>query len=167
MRELKWKFLDEIEGLEDYDDYIVFENGWVYSFKSQKWLKEIHDKYGYVQYFLYDGLGGDPLCIKAHVLVAKAFIPNPDNLPTVDHLDRNKDNNLVDNLRWATHRMQSENCERPKTKKVKRVHDRTTGFVYKNCADAARTIRVDQKTIWKCCNDILKTVKGHVFEFID
>ena len=37
-----------------------------------------------------------------HILVAKAFLPNPDNLPEVDHLDGNKLNNHVDNLEWVT-----------------------------------------------------------------
>jgi len=37
-----------------------------------------------------------------HRLVAKAFIPNPDNLPLVDHIDNNSTNNHVSNLRWVT-----------------------------------------------------------------
>lgn len=37
-----------------------------------------------------------------HRLVAEAWIPNPNNYETVDHLDRNKHNNSVDNLRWCT-----------------------------------------------------------------
>lgn len=42
-----------------------------------------------------------------HRLVAKVFIPNPQNLPEVDHIDNNKFNNTVDNLRWIS---RSENC---------------------------------------------------------
>lgn len=37
-----------------------------------------------------------------HRLVAEAFIPNPDNLPEVDHIDNNPQNNNVNNLQWVS-----------------------------------------------------------------
>lgn len=42
-----------------------------------------------------------------HRLVAQAFIPNPDNLPEIDHIDGNSKNNSLDNLRWCTHKENS------------------------------------------------------------
>ena len=44
-----------------------------------------------------------------HRLVALAFIPNPDNKPTVDHINRNPLDNRVENLRWATQSEQTIN----------------------------------------------------------
>ena len=44
-----------------------------------------------------------------HRLVAEAFLENPDKKPTIDHIDRNRTNNSVSNLRWATRYEQSIN----------------------------------------------------------
>ena len=48
-----------------------------------------------------------------HRLVAEAFIPNPLGLKDVDHIDGNKSNSRVENLRWVSHK---ENCNNPNTK---------------------------------------------------
>lgn len=52
---------------------------------------------------------GDRKMFCIHTLVARMFIPNPDGKKTVDHIDKNRSNNKVENLRWATMLEQSNN----------------------------------------------------------
>lgn len=52
---------------------------------------------------------GKRINLLIHQLVAKAFIPNPENKPDIDHIDRNKLNNRVDNLRWCFHKENMQN----------------------------------------------------------
>lgn len=46
---------------------------------------------------------------KVHRLVAEAFIPNPDNKPCIDHINACKSDNRVDNIRWVSHKENSNN----------------------------------------------------------
>ena len=64
--------------------------------------------------YLQVGLGRICKTVSIHRLVAEAFIPNPLGLRDVDHIDGNKTNNRVENLRWVTHK---ENCNNPNTAK--------------------------------------------------
>lgn len=47
--------------------------------------------------------------VKLHRIIAEAFIPNPDNKPQIDHINRNKLDNRVENLRWVTAQENSNN----------------------------------------------------------
>jgi len=85
--------------------YMISSDGRLYSVRSNKYLKPNTDKYGYYTYTF--SINSVRYTYKAHRLVATAFIPNPENKPTVNHIDCNKRNNTVENLEWATHKEQS------------------------------------------------------------
>ena len=57
-------------------------------------------------YFQVD-LSGIPKLV--HRLVAETFIPNPENKPCVDHINGNKQDNRIENLRWVSHKENSNN----------------------------------------------------------
>lgn len=94
------------------DYYSVSENGAVRSERNGKILKPATDKYGYHYYVLC--VDGERHTIKAHRLVAMAFIPNPHNKPTVNHKNGIRTDNRVANLEWMTNKEQSND---PLTKK--------------------------------------------------
>ena len=88
-------------------DYIVSSDGHVYSTKNvgpakyHKELKQRYTKDGYVQVTV--GNNENRTQCRVHKLVALAFIPNPDNLPEVNHKNFIRDDNRVENLEWSTH----------------------------------------------------------------
>jgi plasmid maintenance system antidote protein VapI len=68
--------------------------------RSRRQMKFVYGKFGYVCVNLSKNNKGHRVLV--HRIVAKAFIPNPDNKPQVNHKDLNKANNCVDNLEWNT-----------------------------------------------------------------
>ena len=90
-----WKDVPGYEGL-----YQISNLGNVKSLYSNKILKPSIDKYGYTRFSATKDKIQKTLII--HRLVAKLFIPNPNNLPQVNHKDGNKKNNCKNNLEWCT-----------------------------------------------------------------
>lgn len=85
--------------IKDYPGYFITEDGKVWSSKSNKFLS-FKDVNGYNKVQLYHNKKRKYFFV--HRLVAEAFIPNPNNLPYVNHKDENRKNNNVDNLEWCT-----------------------------------------------------------------
>lgn len=88
-----------MEQVKDYPNYSVNHLGEVFNNKTGRKLKHTVKK-GYCSVYLYNENGRK--CFLIHRLVATAFIPNPNNLPEVNHKDENPSNNNVENLEWCS-----------------------------------------------------------------
>lgn len=86
-----WRVID------DFPDYEISNYGWVRSF-GHILKNQLVRQYPHVMLSNQGKKGGRYV----HRLVAQAFIPNPNNYETVDHIDFNPSNNFVNNLQWMT-----------------------------------------------------------------
>ena len=100
-----------------------------------------------------------------HRIVAILFIPNPHNKPCVDHIDGNKLNNRVDNLRWVTY---SENMNNPITKRVhnSKEHNNKIGESCKGRIPWNKGLEgVNKNRIWIRLNNKRKLIQREYLDY--
>jgi len=96
---LKYKIISSTDRKGDL--YIIFSNGKLYSLLSNKFIQMKNtNSHGYVHINMFLKKGKN-YTLLIHRLVSFAFIPNPKNCKYMDHIDRNRTNNNVENLRWV------------------------------------------------------------------
>ena len=88
------------KNIPNWEWYLINEQGKVLNTRTNRYLKGDINNIGYHRVILYDNKRKQRFFI--HRLVATLFLPNPNNLPEVNHIDGNKDNNSVNNLEWCT-----------------------------------------------------------------
>lgn len=154
--------------IKDFKDYEVNENGEIRSLKHGKEtiLKGRLSKDGYLRYALRKN--GKAYEFKGHRLVAEAFIPNPENKPTINHINGDKTCNKKWNLEWATREEQMKhayrlglkkpvNCPHRKLtneqvleiRKIYKAHSKDYGMIA-----LAKKYKVSGATIKRCVNNI-------------
>ena len=107
-----------------------------------------------------------------HRLVAKAFIPNPLNLPVINHRDENPANNVVDNLEWCTQKYNVNygTCGAKKAAKLSKVvlqYDKSGNFVreWPSTMEVQRQKGFASSYISACCLGKLKSAYGFIWKY--
>lgn len=162
-----WKDIPGYEGV-----YLVSNKGNIKRISTNKILKPYENKRnGYLTINL-SNKGRKNLRI--HRIVAKAFLPNPNNKPYINHIDGNKKNNNITNLEWCT---QKENVDHAikvlgvdHKKGIEKTHEkskkkviRSDGKIY-SCIQEAKQ-EFPNAHIVEVCQGKLKTTKGYGWKY--
>ena len=129
----------------------------------EKILKTSKDKDGYLSVYLCKD--NKKKWYFVHRLVAQAFISNPDNLAEVNHKDKIRTNNYVDNLEWCTTQY---NVEYSKSKAIIGIN-KISGLIleFPSAREASRQTDINNGNICSCLKGKIKSAGGYVWFYAD
>lgn len=149
--------------------YAITEDGRVWSYRYNKFFTPQIDGSGYYRVQLTKD--GKHRNYRIHRLVAEAFIPNPQNLPEVNHLDEVKTNNNVYNLEWCDHSYNinyGTRLDRMSKTLSHKVRCLETGEIFDSIRDCGSKLNIDTGDLSKHLRGLkCKKIKGLHFERID
>lgn len=149
--------LKDIKGYEGL--YGITSCGRVWSYRRNKFIKPFKpSKSDYLCVNLYKDNTRKAFLV--HRLVAEAYIPNPDNLPQVNHKDEVKTHNWINNLEWCDAKY---NIRYSHGKKVKCIE---TGEIFNSAAEAGEAVNRNKWNISAACAGIQKTCGGYHWQYI-
>ena len=168
--------------LTDFPGYSITESGIIRNLKTNKILTGTKCVDLYIAVKLYNK-SGERKTLKIHRLVAETFIPNPEKKPTVDHIDRDRTNNNVTNLQWATSSEQNQNKKHPTNQKetlnrpVQRIDVESNSIIQTHNSLVEATEWLLQNNITKnksasgsissVCSGNGNTAYGFIWRFVD
>ncbi len=160
-----WK---DVKGYEGY--YRVSNKGNVRGYRhGDRLLKPLTDGHGYS--FICLCVNGVKKNRKIHRMVAEAFIPNPDNLPCINHKDENKANNHVDNVEWCTYSYNNLygtrpliQSERRGTKVIQKTKEGKVVRVWRSQLLAGKTLGICDASISRCRRGVQPSAGGFIWE---
>ena len=154
--------------IEEFPNYEVSDCGQVRNKKTGHILKQPINPYGY--YYLNLCKNGKPQTFRVHRLVAEAFIPNPNNLPLINHKDENKLNNNVDNLEWCDYLYNNTYGEGFKSRCHKiEQYDLNGNYLasYNSLSEASRQTGTWLGSLSQCLNGKQYTAGGYKWKKAD
>lgn len=157
------------------NNYLIYPDGRVWSDKTHKFLTLSKTYDGYVKVSL--KIDGKTTICRVHRLVAETFIPNPNNLPQVNHKDENKENNDYSNLEWVTAKQnvnygtRNARAAAGHAKKVEMLDSKTKEVLktFDCISDAYEYLQKPRKDscISKVCKGQHKTAYGYAWRYCE
>ena len=142
--------------------YAVTEDGRVWSYRNEKYLTPLKSR-GYFRVQL--SKEGKRPAYLIHRLVAEAYLPNPDNLPQVNHKDENKANNSVSNLEWCTAAYNNSYGTHLEQLK-KAVYCVELDKSFNSLDEAAKAVNIAYCGISNCLNGRRDTAGGYHWRYV-
>tara|TARA_R110002012_G_C11289114_1_gene571746 strand:- start:25 stop:501 length:477 start_codon:yes stop_codon:yes gene_type:complete len=144
----------EIQG---YENYLIYPDGRVQNKKTKRIMKPAQISNGYNRIGLFKD--GKQETSAIHRLVALHYIPNPENKLQVDHINRIRNDNRVENLRWVTHSENRQNTGQNKSN--------TSGHKYISYDRSAKNWRFTKRINYKKYNKCFKSkIDALCYKFI-
>lgn len=153
---------EDFEPIKDYPDYLIHRDSRIYSTKMNQFMM-FQPRNGYLTILFGESRE------HVHQVVAKQFIPNPENRKQVNHKDGNKLNNHVDNLEWATNgenQIHAYETGLKTTTAVKQYQlDGTFIREYKSIIEINKIFGIKHSTISQVCRKITKQAYGYIWRY--
>jgi hypothetical protein len=153
--------------IKDFPNYYIDTKGNVFNINGIQ-LKPLVSNNGYLRVSISNNKVKHKKFL-IHRLVAEAFIPNPENLPQVNHKDENKINNCVENLEWCTalenlnYSKVIEKAGKAKERKIKCV---TTGEIFSSFKEVENRFGLSHSNLVACCMKRKKKCGGMEWSYI-
>lgn len=151
--------------VKNYPKYEVSINGDIRNRKTKRILKpEVCKKWGYLRVRLYFEKKKAKHEL-VHRVVASTFLDNPNNLPEVNHKDKNKTNNKVSNLEWCTSQYNSRHSH---GKPVIIIYPgNRVGKTFQCIMEAEKATGIDNSSIIRCCKGVQKHAGGFMWKYAE
>ena len=153
--------MKDIKGYEGL--YAVTSCGKIWSYKRKKFLVPVDDGHGYLRICLCKDNKRKNYFI--HRLVAEAYLPNPENLPQINHRDENKTNNCLQNLEWCDAKYNSNYGTRNEKIKKPILQFSLDGEFVREWPSATDVGIEVQGHICNCLNGRRKTAYGFIWKY--
>lgn len=151
----------EIEG---YDGYTVYDDGRIYSLKTNKFLSYRVNQSGYRYVNLCKN--GKYKSVSIHRLVGKYFVDNPNNYNCLNHIDCDKQNNLYSNLEWCTIKHNCVYASKNGLLKIRKGEDSNLSVLTKKEVDCIRELYNNTDLSMKNIADLYGVTKSNIYQIV-